>query len=451
MNTEAPTAYNNSNNNNNDNNANPRQTNDAQTDKRRAMRKEYALLATLALVQFTAVVDFLVMAPLGPKLMSLWGITTQEFGAAVSAYVLTAGICGFIAAFFIDKFDRKRLLTIVFAGFTVGTFACGLSPNYPTLLAARVLTGVFGGVIGTMVFAIIADAVPVERRGRAFGIATASFSLASIFGVPGGLYFANLFHWHAPFLILGALGIAVQVLIALFVPNLTAHLSGGGVGARRNPLAILGAIRSNPNQMRALFLVFCLAVGQFSVLPFLTPYLVTNVEILEEQLPLIYFIGGLCTVVTSPLIGTLADKYDKRRIYTVAAIVSIAPIALITNFELGVSTVLVFTASSLMFVTINGRMIPSMAMIQGTVTPQMRGSFTSISTSVQQISSGVATFIAGFFIHKGASGLLINYNLVGWIAIVFTIISIGVIHGIAQIETPPSTERRSGASRDGRL
>jgi predicted MFS family arabinose efflux permease len=449
MNTEASAARDNSNNDASRSQASDAPANDAQTDKRRAMRKEYALLATLALVQFTVVVDFLVMAPLGPKLMSLWGITTQEFGAVVSSYVLTAGICGFIAAFFIDKFDRKRLLTIVFAGFTVGTFACGLSPNYPALLAARVLTGVFGGVIGTMVFAIIADAVPVERRGRAFGIATTSFSLASIFGVPGGLYFANLFHWHAPFLILGALGVAVQVLIALFVPNLTAHLSGGG--ARRNPLAILGAIRANPNQMRALFLVFCLAVGQFSVLPFLTPYLVTNVEILEEQLPLIYFIGGLCTVVTSPLIGTLADKYDKRRVYTVAAIASIAPIALITNFELGVSTALVFTASSLMFVTINGRMIPSMAMIQGTVTPKMRGSFTSISTSVQQISSGVATFIAGFFIHKGPNGLLVNYNLVGWIAIVFTIISIGVIHGIAQIETPPSTERRSGESRDGRL
>ena len=409
---------------------------DERYNERSVMRKEYALLATLALVQFTAVVDFLVMAPLGPKLMSLWGITTQEFGAAVSAYIFTAGICGFIAAFFIDKFDRKRLLTIVFAGFTVGTFACGLSPNYPTLLAARVLTGVFGGVIGTMVFAIIADAVPIHRRGRAFGIATASFSLASIFGVPGGLYFANLFHWHAPFLILGALGVAVQILIALFVPNLTAHLASKG--ARRNPLAILGAIRANPNQMRALFLVFCLAVGQFSVLPFITPYLVTNVGILEEQLPLIYFIGGLCTVVTSPLIGSLSDKYDKRRIYAVAAIVSILPIALITNFELGVSTVLVFAASSLMFVTVNGRMIPSMAMIQGTVTPQMRGSFTSISTSVQQVSSGVATFIAGFFIHKGANGLLVNYNLVGWIAIVFTIISIGVIHGIAQIETPLS-------------
>lgn len=394
-------------------------------------RKEILLLATLALVQFTVVVDFLVMAPLGPKLMKLWGITTQQFGLAVSAYVFTAGICGFIGAFFIDKFDRKRLMTVAFAGFTLGTLACGLAPTYLALVGARVLTGVFGGIMGTMVFAIIADAIPVERRGRSFGIVTASFSLASIVGVPGGLYFANIFDWHAPFLILGGLAVIVQFFIAAFIPSITAHLSA----PPRNPLQIIQGIARDRNQLRALLLVICLSVGQFSVLPFITPYLVTNVGLSEAQLPFLYLVGGICTVITSPIIGILSDKIDKRIMYTIAALISIIPIFLITNFASGVSLVLVFTASSLMFMTINGRMIPGMATIQGTVTPQNRGSFTSVSTAVQQVASGLATFGAGFLVHKGASGLLINYNIVGFVAIAFTLVSIIVIRGIKQAET----------------
>lgn len=395
-------------------------------------KKEILLLATLALVQFTVVVDFLVMAPLGPKLMNLWGITTQQFGIAVSAYVFTAGICGFLGAFFIDKFDRKRVMTLAFAGFTLGTIACGFAPSYGTLVAARVLTGVFGGIMGTMVFAIIADVIPLERRGRSFGIVTSSFSLASIIGVPGGLYFANVFDWHAPFLILGGLAVAVQFLIAAFIPNVTAHLNA----APRNPLQIIQSISADSNQLRALLLVICLSVGQFSVLPFITPYLVTNVGLSEAQLPLLYLLGGICTVITSPIIGILSDKIDKRIMYTIAALISIIPIFLITNFVAGVSLALVFAASSLMFITINGRMIPGMATIQGTVTPQNRGSFTSISTAVQQVASGLATFGAGFLVHKGASGLLINYNIVGFVAIAFTLVSIVVIRGITQVEMP---------------
>lgn len=393
-------------------------------------RKEILLLATLALVQFIVVVDFLVMAPLGPKLMKLWDITTQQFGLAVSAYVFTAGICGFIGAFFIDKFDRKRLMTAAFAGFTLGTIACGFAPTYLTLVGARVLTGVFGGIMGTMVFAIIADAIPIERRGRSFGIVTASFSLASIFGVPGGLYFANIFDWHAPFLILGALAVVVQLFIAAFIPSITAHLNA----PPRNPLQIIQGIASDRNQLRALLLVVCLSVGQFSVLPFITPYLVTNVGLSEAQLPFLYLIGGICTVITSPIIGILSDKIDKRIMYTIAALISIIPIFLITNFVAGVSLVIVFTASSLMFMTINGRMIPGMATIQGTVTPQNRGSFTSVSTAVQQVASGLATFGAGFLVHKGASGLLVNYNIVGFVAIAFTLVSIVVIRGIKQAD-----------------
>jgi MFS transporter, DHA1 family, inner membrane transport protein len=396
-------------------------------------KQEMLLLVTLALVQFVAVVDFMIMPPMGPKLIKLWGLTTTAFGTAVGAYILTAGICGFLGTFFIDRFDRKRLLTALFVGLTAGTLVCGFAPNYPVLLAGRVVAGMFGGLLGTVCFAIIGDVVPAERRARSFGLVMTAFSLASILGVPGGLYFANRWDWHAPFLMLVALGLLVQLLIALFVPAVTEHMNV----PPRKPIALLRSIAADRNQMFALLLVMTLAIGQFSILPLLTAFLVNNVGITEAELPLMYLIGGSATVVASPLIGMLADNIDNVRIYTVAALVSLVPIFAITNLPLASPLLLVFGMTTLFFVCINGRMIPGMALVQGTVLPQQRGSFTSISTSVQQLSSAVGTFLSGAIVVKGADGLLQHYNWVGWAAITVTLVSLVIVRNVKQIEQTP--------------
>lgn len=395
-------------------------------------RQEVFLLLTLALVQFVAAVDFMIMPPMGPKLIKLWNISTSEFGIAVGAYILTAGICGFLGAFFIDKFDRKKLITILFAGLTAGTLVCGLAPNYTILLVGRVVAGMFGGLMGTMVFSIIGDAIPLERRARSFGFVTASFSLASILGVPGGLYFANLWDWHAPFLVLVGLALVVQLFLALFVPSMTAHLNA----PRRAPIEVLRGVAADRNQMFAIALVVTIAIGQFSILPLLTAFLVTNVGVTEAQLPLMYLIGGSATVVASPLIGILADKTDKTRIYTIAALVSILPILTITTFAPATPIAIVFSMTTLLFICMNGRMIPGMALVQGTVLPQQRGSFTSISTSVQQLSAAAGTFLSGFIVVKGTDGLLQHYNWVGLTAVAFTVVSFYVVRQVKQIEMP---------------
>ncbi|TAE24800.1 MAG: MFS transporter [Candidatus Kapaibacterium sp.] len=415
--------------------------------KQLTLKQEMFLLATLALVQFIAVVDFMIMPPLAPKLIKLWSIGTKEFGIAVGAYILTAGICGFLGAFFIDKYDRKKLLTLLFAGLTAATLLCGLAPNYPTLLVGRIIAGMFGGLMGTMVFSIIGDVVPAERRARAFGLVTASFSLASILGVPGGLYFANLWDWHAPFLVLVALSLVVQVLVAVAVPSLTGHLNA----PRRTPPEVINSILNDRNQLFACALVISIALGQFSILPFLTAFLVANVGITEAQLPLMYLIGGATTVVASPLIGIMADKFDKARIYTVAAIASIIPIVIITNFPPATPVAAVFLATTLLFVCINGRMIPGMALVQGTVLPQHRGSFTSISSSVQQLSSAAGTFIAGFVVAKGADGLLQHYNWIGFFAVGVTVLSLYVVRQVKQLPMPSGFGQGQGAPQASTL
>lgn len=395
-------------------------------------KQEMMLLLTLALVQFVAVVDFMIMPPLAPKLMKLWSITTREFGIAVGAYIFTAGVCGFLGAFFIDKFDRKKLLTFLFVGVTVATLVCGLAPNYYVLLVGRIIAGMFGGLLGTMVFSIIGDVIPPERRARSFGLVTASFSLASILGVPGGLFFANLWDWHAPFLVLVGLGLIVQVFIAVFVPSLKGHLNA----PKRAPIEVIQTILADRSQLFAIGFVITLALGQFAILPLLTAFLVNNVGITESQLPLMYLIGGSATVVASPLIGILADKTDKVRIYMVAAVLSLIPIIAITNFPPATPIALVFATTTFFFICINGRMIPGMALVQGTVLPQHRGSFTSISSSVQQLSGAAGTFISGFIVVKGADGLLQHYNWVGGVAVVVTLISLYIIRNVQQIQMP---------------
>jgi MFS transporter, DHA1 family, inner membrane transport protein len=321
---------------------------------------------------------------------------------------------------------------VSYAGFTLGTLACGFAPSYELLVAARILTGIFGGIIGTMVFAIIADAIPLERRGRSFAIVMSAFSLASIIGIPSGLYFANILGWHAPFLVLAAFSALVQVMIFLFVPSLKEHL----LAVSRSPLVILRAIGADSNQLRAIALVMCLAIGQFSILPFLTPFLVSNLGLTEAQLPIMYLVSGIVTVFVGPTVGVLSDKFPKPMVYTVAALISLTTIVVLVNLKVGIAVWAVYAVVTVLFACIGGRMIPAMTIVQGTVFPQERGSFTSISTAIQQVTSGVATFGAGFIVKKGLDGTIQHYDWVGYVAVAFTLISLVIVWQIRQVEVP---------------
>jgi predicted MFS family arabinose efflux permease len=127
------------------------------------------LIAILALLQFTIILDFMIISPLGDMLMKDLSASTSQFGLVVSSYAFSAAISGIMAAGFADKYDRKKLLIFFYAGFILGTLLCGISTNYYLLLAARIVTGIFGGVIGSIVMAIVADMFAVHQRGRVMG------------------------------------------------------------------------------------------------------------------------------------------------------------------------------------------------------------------------------------------------------------------------------------------
>jgi predicted MFS family arabinose efflux permease len=393
--------------------------------------KETILLLTLALIQFTHVMDFMIIMPLGNQLMKLFEIGPQQFGFIVSAYTIMAGIVGFTGAFFVDNFDRKKILTICYTGFLIGTLACAFAPNYEFMLLARILTGAFGGLLSTLILSIVGDAIPFERRASAMGVVTAGFSLASVFGVPFGNFLATRFTWHAPFFFIAAFGVLVSLLIFRFVPLMSDHIQDKS--RRPDLIGVIKRLRKNMNQRRALLLMGLLMMSQFTIIPFIAAFMEKNVGFSQLEVTYIYLFGGLCTVFTSPLIGRLADKIGKQKVYGIFAALAVIPLYLITNMPVWpIWAVLIVT--SFFFIVISGRVVPAMAMITSTAIPQNRGSFMSFNSSVQQLTAGVAAFISGAIVTENSSGQLVNYNVVGYLAIVACFLSIWAASRIVTAE-----------------
>ena len=386
--------------------------------KQNAIR-ERAVLFTLATVQFTSIVDFMVIMPLGPQLMRTLAITPAQFGLIVSSYTISAGIAGFVASSSVDRFGRKAAFLGLYVGFLIGTLFCGLAQTYPQLLAARVLTGAFGGVLGGMAMAIVGDVFPDERRGRATGILMSAFSLASILGVPFGLYLGTRYDWHAPFLMLVGLGLPILGLGAFFLPPLRDHLGR----AETSTWDRVVETYTHPNHLRAFALIVSVMLGTFMVVPFISPYLVANAGVLEKELPWIYVGGGVLSLVSSPLIGRWADRSGKLHVYRIIAPGSAAIMLALSNLP-RVGLLIAVATVSLLIMSNAGRMVAAMALINASVEPRLRGGFMSAYSSVQHIAAGVGAFLAGLIITVGPDSTLRNYGWVGLVGCTSTLLSV---------------------------
>jgi len=385
------------------------------------MNKEKALLFTLAVIQFSHITDFMILMPLGPQLMEAFNIKPSQFALLVSTYTISAGVSGFIGAFFIDRFDRRKALIIMASGFALGTLLCSFSPTYEILLATRSFTGIFGGVLGALILAIIGDAIPNKRRASAMGMVMASFSAASVFGVPAGLFLASLSDWHLPFLILGILASLTILPILKFVPEMVGHIDK--CADNPTPLEIIRKVTSNNNQMKALLFGVVIMFSHFTIVPFISPFMVSNVGFTEQQITYIYLIGGGLTIFTAPLIGRLADRFGRAKVFSFIVIGASIPTYFMTTVgETPVALMLVVT--SLFFIFGSGRMIPSTAMITSSVMPQNRGSFMSFNSAARQMTNGLAAYLAGLIIAEGENGELIHYDWVGYFAIGMGLLSI---------------------------
>lgn len=377
-------------------------------------RHEKWLLIILAAINFTHILDFMIMMPLGNYLMPFFEISPQQFTLLVAAYTISAGISGFIAAFFVDYFDRKQILLTGYVGFLLGTLACGLAPTYYTLVGARVFAGLFGGLIGAQVLSIIADIFSYERRGAAMGAVMSAFSIASTFGVPFSLYLANLISWHAPFVLIACVGVVLIPLIIRFVPNMSGHIRPQVKGV--NKWAVLITVLQHSKQRLALIFSGMIMLGHFLIIPFINPFLEFNRGYSKQQTPLVYLVGGVAAFFASNILGRLADRYGKLRVFLLCIILSLPLVIIITNMPpVHFSIVLMFFA--LWFTVATGRGVTAQAMVSSVVETDKRGSFMSFNSSLQQLGSGAASLVAGWIVVEGEGGKIIHYSWLGYLSI----------------------------------
>ena len=361
-------------------------------------------------------VDFMVMMPLGPQLTQLFGISDAQFGVLISSYTFAAGASGLLASLYIDRFGRKKLLLLLYVLFAASTLACGLAPSYDVLILARIAAGAFGGVLAALTQTIVADVIPFERRGRAMGIVMSSFALATVAGVPLGLFLAAHFSWHVPFFMIAAVCAVLAIGAWVTLPPLADHL----LLTRSSPWSAIQQVVSDPNHLRAFAFTALLMFAGFTVIPYITIYTTANGGLTLQQVPYVYLLGGAATLVTSRWIGRLTDSVGKAKMFYIMASFAAPAVLLVTlSAPLGLWGILF--ATTLMFIGMNGRMVPGMAVVTSAANPKLRGTFMTLNSSVQSAAMGIATVVGGLVVSRNAEGLLQSF----WVSAVLGMVATG--------------------------
>jgi len=388
----------------------------------------------LAFLQFTIVLDFMLLAPLGALVIPALKITPSQFGWLVSVYAFSAGLSGLLAAGFADRFDRKKLLLFFYSGFLAGTLLCGLAGSYNLLLLARMITGLFAGVVGSVAFAIVTDLFPLEMRGRVMGVIQTAFAASSVLGIPLALLLSTRWGWNAPFFLLVAVSALVGGLIWTYLRPVDEHLKHH---PDRGPLHHLIQTVSNRLYLQGFATTGLLSVGGFMLMPFMSVFMVHNIGLPTEKLPLVYMITGAFSILAGPLIGRASDAYGKLKVFGFGCAVTIVMVVIYTHLHSNPLWVLV-VVNVLLQIGIFSRMISSSALMSALPKPADRGSYMSISSSLQQMSGGIAAVVAGLIVVQTPGGDLLHFDTLGYVLVCTTVVSLALMYLI---------DRRIGGAR----
>jgi predicted MFS family arabinose efflux permease len=387
------------------------------------------VIAILAILQFTVILDFMVLSPLGAILLNTLHINTAQFGLVVSAYAFSAGASGLLAAGFADKFDRKKLLVFFYCGFVVGTGLCAIAPDYKFLLGARIVTGLFGGVIGSVGMAIITDLFAMSERGRVMGFVQMAFAASQVLGIPIGLLLANKFGWHSPFQMIVVFSIIVGAVIVIYLRPVDAHLKYKKSG---NAFMHLIKTVSNPTYLKGFVATVLLSTGGFMLMPFGSAFSTNNLGINMKDLPMLYIVTGIFSIAFGPLFGKLSDKIGKFKVFLIGSVLTIAIILIYTR--LGITPLwVVIGINVFLFMGITARMVSASALMSAMPEPQDRGAYMGINSSIMQISGGIAAAVAGMIVVQSSSGKLENYPELGMVVAGSIVITVGMMYMINQI------------------
>ncbi len=377
-------------------------------------QNERVILFLLSALNFTHILDFMIMMPLNIYLMPYFHISAKEFSFLVSAYTFSAAFSGLLASLFVDRFDRKRVLLVGYIGFLVGTVACGIAPRYELLLTARIFAGLFGGLIGAQVLSIISDLFTYENRGKAVGAVMSAFAVASTLGVPFALFLTNRFSWHAPFILIGVLGLLLIPFLMRFIPPMSQHILP--VDERKSPFhSIKNAVVHSKVRLALLF-SFLVMAGHFIIIPFINPYMVYNNHYSKEATPIIYLVGGIASFLAALVLGKVSDIYGKLNVFVICMLLSLPFILAITHIT-GLQFWIMLMLFAIWFIASTGRSVTAQAMVTNTVPQNQRGGFMSLNSSVQQLGISFGSLASGFIVIENEDKTIEHYGWLGYMSV----------------------------------
>lgn len=385
------------------------------------LKKERLYVIILAAIQIVHILDFVIIMPLGPNFMRVFKISPTEFSSLVSAYTFSAGIIGFFGALYADHFDRKKFLLFNLTGFIIGTFYCALSQNFSSLLIARIIAGAFGGVLNSIVLSLVSDLIPFRRRGKALGVVMSAFSITSVFGVPLGLYIANTFDWHYSFYFICFIGLLFWYLAFKTLPSIKVNSKAKSF---KENFSRFKSVLLQKTYYSSFSLTGVLGFSLFIVIPFISPYMVKNVGMLEKELPFIYLVGGAFTIMAARIVGSLCDKVGSFQTFKWVASLSIIPVLILTHLPPETSLLFSLIATTLFTMSGSSRFIPALTMVSAVVKSEERGTFMSLENASRQLSSGLASQVGGLIIGTAINGSLTHYNVVGYVSVFFSLFAI---------------------------
>ncbi len=386
-------------------------------------KNEFLIVFLLAFICYLASMDSMLLMPLGNIIMKTYNVSPIQSTIVVSVYSIVAGISGFLSASIMDQFDRKNLLIYTFLGFIIGTALCGFAYNFNLLILYRGITGIFGGIVGGVCVAIVSDIIPYERRATAMSIISLSFAVAAITGVPAGLFLAKQFSIQMPFRVLSVISLFALLAIIVWIPSISKHLLNKV--PIKNPFVTIRNIFSDHNQVMALLLAFLLVYSHYVVIQFIVPYMVNNVGFDEDLIPVMYAIGGICTIATSPFIGKLSDKKGNFPSFVVLVILSFIPIIASTHINKVVIPVAILVCATF-FILAAGRMIPAYTLMSAATTPEKRGGFMSMRSACMELGTGIASITSGMIVKQGLHGRIENFHYVGYVSVAVGLLAIYV-------------------------
>jgi len=384
-------------------------------------RSEGLIVLLVGAIQFINILDFVIPLPMGPDLARGLGFGTNQIGLVGGAYTAAAAVSGLVGSFFLDRFDRRKVVAVAMTGLVMGTVAGGFARGLASLMAARILAGLFGGPATSVSLSIVADVVPVERRGAALSKVTAAFSVAQILGVPIALELGRRLGWRAPFFFTAGAGVLVVGTAISWLPPMRAHLQRGGHVPFEQAVREVKEILVRPVVQLSYLTTAVVMAGGFILIPNISAYVQDNLGYPRAMLWSLYASGGVASLVSMQLVGRLVDRYGAFRVALLGAGALSATVYVgFINYPAGFPIRAIYVA----FMTSTAfRNVAYNTLVSRVPRPQWRARFMSLQSSVQHVSSALGASASSWILGATPPGQrLVHVDVVAEICVLLTLV-----------------------------